>query len=925
VSELFTNNVTTTLSGSITNTATSLTVASATGFPTATGTFRLVIDAEILVCTSRTGTVCQVTRGGEGTTAVSHASGATVKLGFTAAALAAAVSDAVAAHVALGDPHPVYVLKVPIPDPVPPPASGTYSFFQSGLGGGGGIDSLVIDENPNRVNANMVAGGDNTGPKVSLDGGVTWQPAMGGIYQSGGYGSTSQWLGLCQSRDFANYPNRRFGASNGGLYVSDNKGLNWTLVNLPTAEGGAPAPNFNHNAPGKGNGLDLEPDTNQSRVGATTLYAFHGNIDTGSAGRPRILGRILQDDGQNRLFMIDNAGNCYRWNYPAAATSGGTLHRIASLSSTTRGCSVLTNIRVTTAGLDNGATATAFTGTNSPVASWEGRAINESGQVTLYVASATNPDVPANGKFVRIRQSGGVWTAGGTWTDVSPSNGGKNGWCSMDAIRVGTATHVGVGTQNPLQNPSTLHFSNWYVTSNGEGTPTWTSCTDDQAMTFDWHQGGPTGILWWGSTLPKIKYGSGTSPCLGTGTSGTGNGNTYTPEGVYFDPLDSSKLYVCGSGGVYMTNRTTLRSHPMMVGLGVLLNRGVKVDPNNPLRVVVGSSDHSNFTSINANVQNADGTYGTWQSNGGDTGNLLSNAGDGRKPWFDTGRTPSAVFLPWGDGQTDNPGLCEVFYHRNPSDLTVDWVDLGLQSVVGTTGRARGGCARRVGANMLVLVGVSSKGVYARTFTSPDANPPSGGSWVLGSGTPLSGMGSSDDEPADMEFINDTTAFIYDRNSGLWRTVNSGANWSNIWAATAGTGNEGFMTPEIPGSTTLWVTIATGGNQGLWKITNADNGTMNVNGTNATGTAVGVKQTPGGSAPNEPGVVRTAPGQGVIFIDNANPDPKVWLSPDFGTTWTNIADAIAKRAMKKIPGADLGTDGRLYVTCAGSVIVGVKS
>jgi len=65
-----------TLSSSIDATATTLTVASATGFPTAP--FRVKVDSEVLYVTAVSGAVFTVTRGVDGTVAASHSGGATV-------------------------------------------------------------------------------------------------------------------------------------------------------------------------------------------------------------------------------------------------------------------------------------------------------------------------------------------------------------------------------------------------------------------------------------------------------------------------------------------------------------------------------------------------------------------------------------------------------------------------------------------------------------------------------------------------------------------------------------------------------------------------------------------------------------------------------------------------------------------------------
>jgi Tfp pilus assembly protein PilV len=72
--------VATTLSGNLTASATTIAVASATGFP-ASAEFRVQVDSEVFVVTAGAGTTSwTVTRGADGTTAVAHTSGAAVTL-----------------------------------------------------------------------------------------------------------------------------------------------------------------------------------------------------------------------------------------------------------------------------------------------------------------------------------------------------------------------------------------------------------------------------------------------------------------------------------------------------------------------------------------------------------------------------------------------------------------------------------------------------------------------------------------------------------------------------------------------------------------------------------------------------------------------------------------------------------------------------
>lgn len=82
MSEQLKNNAESTLSSGIDNSQTTLDVVSALLFPTV-GTFRVRIENEILTVTAVSGTTFTVSRGSEGTTAISHASGKTVSLLLT--------------------------------------------------------------------------------------------------------------------------------------------------------------------------------------------------------------------------------------------------------------------------------------------------------------------------------------------------------------------------------------------------------------------------------------------------------------------------------------------------------------------------------------------------------------------------------------------------------------------------------------------------------------------------------------------------------------------------------------------------------------------------------------------------------------------------------------------------------------------------
>jgi hypothetical protein len=93
MTEKFSNKAATTLSAAITTvTATSCTVTDATAFP-ASGNFRIKIDGEILIVTAVAGATFTVTRGAEGTTAATHASGSDVIHLLTKGSLEARIAN----------------------------------------------------------------------------------------------------------------------------------------------------------------------------------------------------------------------------------------------------------------------------------------------------------------------------------------------------------------------------------------------------------------------------------------------------------------------------------------------------------------------------------------------------------------------------------------------------------------------------------------------------------------------------------------------------------------------------------------------------------------------------------------------------------------------------------------------------------------
>lgn len=92
MTEQFANNASTTLNGALNNSSTTVNITNGTPF-SQSGTFRVIVDSEIMIVTAISGNVMTVQRGQEGTAAASHLSGAVITQIVTAGSFAQLKTD----------------------------------------------------------------------------------------------------------------------------------------------------------------------------------------------------------------------------------------------------------------------------------------------------------------------------------------------------------------------------------------------------------------------------------------------------------------------------------------------------------------------------------------------------------------------------------------------------------------------------------------------------------------------------------------------------------------------------------------------------------------------------------------------------------------------------------------------------------------
>jgi len=194
------------------------------------------------------------------------------------------------------------------------------AFTSTGLGGGGGVNCIAAD-----AAGRLVAGGDNSGPKIALDG-RTWQAAMGGLPVNGpaSAGCALEWDPVVPDRVWM--ATQRRGTTGGGVFVSSDAAGRWVLAtNAPVVDPGSNRPRL------VGRLLAMAPDGAAVYVGGADggVWRYDGYTTDGTGGastQVAALGEpvasiVLDPTDPSRLFVATrtDAGPSAPWTPQAAS------------------------------------------------------------------------------------------------------------------------------------------------------------------------------------------------------------------------------------------------------------------------------------------------------------------------------------------------------------------------------------------------------------------------------------------------------------------------------------------------------------------------------------------------------------------------------------------------------------------------------
>ncbi|WNQ10721.1 hypothetical protein MJA45_24375 [Paenibacillus aurantius] len=153
------------------------------------------------------------------------------------------------------------------------------------------------------------------------------------------------------------------------------------------------------------------------------------------------------------------------------------------------------------------------------------------------------------------------------------------------------------------------------------------------------------------------------------------------------------------------------------------------------------------------------------------------------------------------------------------------------------------------------------------------------------------------------------TVYMFDRETGVWRSNDNGGTWTHIWTINSETDMTGYVAADPTSPGTLYVSYL----DNLYRLDNAD--TNSVDG----GTLTPVQLT---ATPLLAGPI-TTDANGVLYVTSRSAgttQARIYRSTDKGTTLTDISDAYYRANVSFPYKIDIGPDGYIYISMNGTGI-----
>lgn len=473
---------------------------------------------------------------------------------------------------------------------------------------------------------------------------------------------------------------------------------------------------------------------------------------------------------------------------------------------------------------------------------------------TLYAASGFDGVTSST-------DGGATWQVLGSGPTLGSGIARSNGpvWVSIDGYETAAGTMLYAGAVNPAVNGAGYDT----VMRSNDGGRTWTSLTNDPAAIHN-EVGGPTGHQWWWD-----------------GNSRLGRFNSWANH-IEVAAGAPGRIMISGRIDIWSSSDDGANWYPMVEGLGVTVTRGAMADPNQPSRVYATMTDWVLTYSDDGLRDDIHRSMPTGSS----------------QAWamaLDTSTTPSRVYLGTGDIASNTKG--ELY--SNPNPATSSWVSEGLAALTGAK-RVIGVSANVVAGENIVLAAVEQGGIWRK----------SGGQWTQVSSGAMAGAETSGPAARFAWLPGSPAAFLYDRNTGIWRSSDAGRTWAQIWVKPSKQNNTGYLALDPTDPTALYVSV---GWDGVYRLAGATTGAV---GAGITPVKVGNFTVPGPVAFDRYGRLYVA----AILFDQPN---RLAMSTDDGATWRELGEAVWGATAMRPWSIDVAPDGTLYVAMRGmGVLIG---
>lgn len=458
---------------------------------------------------------------------------------------------------------------------------------------------------------------------------------------------------------------------------------------------------------------------------------------------------------------------------------------------------------------------------------------------------------------------------GSTWTQLGAGVLETNGpvWESIDGYVSGGQTVLFAGNVNPNRINTSSGFDTVYKSTDSGAT--WASITRD-LTDVHFTEGGPSGVTWWLSDVNDFLM---------------VNGGSFVAAQIAVDAADRNRIFVCGRSGLWASTDGGTAWYPMVKGLNVTINRDIKADPNVDGRVYVANTDWvllSSDDSLESVVQTRPPVPAI-PAGSNVSAMALSVA-------LDTAATPSVVYAAVGNRNNNDSG--DIYSKADPL-AAGSWTSSGLGAVTGGK-RPLAVAVRRIVSTVSILAAVEASGIWRKVGS---------GTWQRVSAVAMAGTQSTKSASFAWGASSDVV-FCYDRQTGVYRSIDNGGNWTLIWAKPSAQDSSGYVAVDDADPTTLYVSVL---NDDVYRIDGANVGTVGA------GTLTPVPLT----TFTKPGPICCR--DGVLYatqVASGSSVPLVIASSNKGVSWVDLTDDVFTIGAR-FPFAISASNGSVYVSLNG--------